>query len=132
MQLECVIRGDSRKTQEKGVHPTLVYFPMTSYEVAAEHAHDKGTLICKFENLVGPSGGGNVRAQREEVKKLLSFLDISFDEEKLEGILGNLFGGTKTFSCGQIGGWKKAFNFENRKLFKKRCSHLLTTFDYPF
>lgn len=129
-QLEYVIRGHSQQSEVSGVHPTLIYFPLSPYEVAAKHACDSGTFTCRFENLIGPQGGGNSNTQREEIKKLLTFLDIQISDEMFEKVVGELFGGTKTFNKGQVGQWKKDFNRKNKKLFQKRRSHLLTTFSY--
>ncbi|QVL54676.1 MAG: hypothetical protein KFB95_04980 [Simkaniaceae bacterium] len=129
-QLEYVIRGHSQQSEVSGVHPTLIYFPLSPYEVAAKHACDSGTFTCRFENLIGPQGGGNSNTQRIEIKKLLTFLDIQISDEMFEKVVGELFGGTKTFNKGQVGQWKKGFNRKNKKLFQKKCSHLLTTFGY--
>lgn len=130
-QLEYVIRGNSPQAREAGVHPTLIYFPLFPYQEAARHAKDEGTLVCKFENLIGPQGGGSLSAQRSEVEKILCFLQIEVEAEKLQSVLEGLFGGTRTFSHGQIGGWKKVLSRENHKLFKKRHEKLLLTFGYP-
>lgn len=129
-QLEYVIRGHSQQSEVSGVHPTLIYFPLSPYEVAAKHACDSGTFTCRFENLIGLQGGGNSNTQRIEIKKLLTFLDIQISDEIFEEVIGELFGGTKTFNKGQVGQWKKDFNRKNKKLFQKRRSHLLTTFGY--
>jgi len=129
-QLEYVIRGQSEQSKMAGVHPTLICFPLSPYEVAERFVKEPGTLLCKFENLIGPAGGGDAKLQREEVKKILAFLEIQLSDEKLEKVLGELFGGTRTFNKGQIGRWKKAFTRKNKKLFIKRRSHLLDTFGY--
>ena len=129
-QIEYVIRGRSQQSEVSGVHPTLIYFPLSPYEAAAKHAYDPETLTCRFENLIGPKGGGDSSAQRLEIKKLLTFLEIQVSDEMFEKVIGELFGGTKTFNKGQVGRWKKDFNRKNKKLFQKRRSHLLTTFGY--
>ena len=33
------------------------------------------TLICKFKNLVGSKGGGTLKAQEEEILKIVHFLE---------------------------------------------------------
>jgi len=129
-QLEYVIRGHSSQSEVAGVHPTLIYFPLNPYEVAAKHARDPGTFICRFENLIGPQGGGSFSAQHREIKNLFTFLEVQISDEVIEQVIVDLFGETKTFSKGQAGQWKKDFNRKNIKLFHKRRSHLLAAFGY--
>lgn len=130
-QLEHVIRGASLESRSAGVHPTLIYFPLSPYREAAKHAGDEETLIVKFENLVGPKGGGSRHAQEEEARKIFTFLGLDLSKERTHKVLKELFGGTRTFSKGRTGGWKKSFSRKNRKRFKKRHQDLLVTFGYP-
>jgi hypothetical protein len=129
-KLLYVIRGSSSRTREANVDPSLIYYPLSAYEDAVTLAKRPNTLICKFENLVGPRGGGKEEAQREEIMKIATFLGIRISFERLQYIADHLFGGTVTFYKGKIGSWKKAFSREHKKLFKKRRNHLLTTFGY--
>lgn len=73
--------------------------------------------ICcvKFENLVGPNGGGTLYRQILEIKKVEKFLNIPLSETKLNYILKKLFGGTKTFRVGKIDEWKKYFTLDHKK-----------------
>jgi len=66
-------------------------------------------LVIKFENLIGPKGGGSLSLQQEEIKKIAAFLDIPLSEEKLAFVTSNLWGGTMSFRNPQVGQWKKYF-----------------------
>ena len=129
-QLAAVIRGDSHTTQALKIHPTLIHYPLIAFEPAIQLAGEPQTLICKFENLVGPKGGGTEKAQKEEILKIVHFLGLEISEEQLNQIAPQLFGNVGTFHKGQIGGWKNTFNSSNKKLFKKRKQYLLEAFGY--
>ncbi|MGE0198794.1 MAG: sulfotransferase domain-containing protein [Simkaniaceae bacterium] len=129
-QLAAVIRGESHYTHNLKIHPTLVYYPLVTFEPAIHLAREPQTLICKFENLVGPKGGGTEKAQKEEILKIVQFLGLEISEEQLNQIAPQLFGGVGTFHKGQIGGWRNTFNSSNKKLFKKRKQYLLEAFGY--
>src|SRR5262249_47284346 len=102
------------------------------YEVAHEfemevlHAlnmlPDPHLRVIKFEDVVGPKGGGNLKAQIETINALAEALHIELSHEKLSYILDNLFGNdvdpkfSATFRAGQIGSWKSHFKDYHRKL----------------
>lgn len=52
-------------------------------------------LIVKFENLIGPKGGGSAYLQKNEILKIARYLDIEIDDQKLDYVITNLFGGTR-------------------------------------
>lgn len=79
----------------------------------------KKFYTVRFENLVGAKGGGSDEAQFEEIKKMAEHIGLKLAPEKIKEIGENLFGGSKTFRSGQIGGWKKHFTPEMKAAFKK-------------
>lgn len=61
-------------------------------------------LVVRFEDLVGSSGGGDNGAQIDVIEKITAFAGCAeVDGPKLAE---TLFGGTKVFRKGQIGGWR--------------------------
>lgn len=68
--------------------------------------------VFKFEDLVGPRGGGIRMLQLDEIRRLSSMLGITLNESQVESLAIQLFGGTHTFSSGQIGGWKVSNEFK--------------------
>lgn len=83
-----------------------------------------------FENLVGAEGGGSTQAQMQELLNIAHHLNIKLSPAKLEYISRNLFGGTSTFSKGQIGSWKKYFTEEHKQAFKIAAGQLLIDLGY--
>ena len=55
-------------------------------------AKEPNVHLCRFENLVGPAGGGTLEKQKEEVLRLAEFINIQLSEEQLNFICQNLYG----------------------------------------
>lgn len=91
----------------------------------------KSNIVCtlKFENLVGPNGGGNAELQKIEIKKICKYLGIK--SKKLEEYcINNLWGDSHTFRKGEIGNWKKHFTKEQKSEFKRLNGKLLIELGY--
>jgi len=77
-------------------------------------------LVVKFENLVGPIGGGDLDLQKLEIIKIANFLNISLDEQQINYICKNLWGNSLSFHKGKIGAWKNYFTKEIKEEFISR------------
>lgn len=73
----------------------------------------------KFEHLVGPDGGGTLKNQHNEIKKIAKHIGITIDEAEVAKIGKDLFGGSGTFRAGKIGSWKTHFKPHHKAAFKK-------------
>lgn len=94
-------------------------------------------IMTRFEDLVGPKGGGSRQRQKETILKLTNALSIPLTQEKLEKILDDLWGIENTpsilavtFKQGKIGRWKESFNEEHKKVFKEKYGDLLIQLGY--
>jgi hypothetical protein len=65
-------------------------------------------LTVRFEDLVGPKGGGNIEVQIDTITRIAEFTDAG--EINMDNLSGALFGGTKVFRKGAIGSWKDEFS----------------------
>jgi len=87
----------------------------------------KYNLSAKFEDLIGPSGGGTREKQLQVIEQIASYLNITLSTEeklaiaehtntyktpKIQESMG------KSYVQGQIGNWKSFLNAENKQLFK--------------
>jgi hypothetical protein len=104
-------------------------------EIAVSWYQKANTIVCRFEDLVGPEGGGSREAQEAQIFKIAEALSISLNDAELETICSNLFGAERgpfnfTFRQGQIGSWKKHFKKEHRLAFKKHMGSLQTALGY--
>lgn len=76
-------------------------------------------LVLRFEDLVGPKGGGSIEKQNEALHKLASRIGITLTDEMAASIGNDLFGISHTFRSGQIGEWKSVFTPEQKKRFEE-------------
>lgn len=88
------------------------------YHLYIPWAFSKKFYTVRFENLIGPNGGGSAQAQFNEIRNIGRHLGVNLSQEKIQEITQNLFGGTFTFREGQIGSWKKYFTPKVKETFK--------------
>lgn len=87
-------------------------------------------LVIRFEDLVGPQGGGNAKKQEQTIKDIANYLNINSNSIKIKTIASDLFGGTTTFNEGQVDGWKEYFSDAHKEAFKKYAGQLLIDLGY--
>lgn len=114
----------------------LIEFPRTNCgtrwiaENFLKWQENETVLICRYEDLVGPRGGGNREKQEKAIKQIANHLNIPLSEERLSTILETSFGDTFTFRKGQIGDWKETFKPHHIELFKKTMGDTLSKMGY--
>lgn len=97
---------------------------------AIEWMEDPKLLVCRFEDMIGPEGGGDRAKQKETIKALAAHLEVSLSEDRINFITDNLFGGTFTFHQGKIGSWRSHFKDYHKDLFKKALGNELQKLGY--
>ena len=75
--------------------------------------------VLRFENIIGKEGGGTVKKQQAEVRKIAKFLNLKVGEDILNESTKGIFGDAGNFRKGQIGEWKIYFKEEHEQTFKK-------------
>lgn len=95
-----------------------------------KHLVPKHCYIVKYENLVGPMGGGTRSQQVQEITKLATFLHLQLSTETIEELADTLYGDTRTFRKGQVGRWKQRFTDRHKKLFNEKYRTQLKQFSY--
>lgn len=91
---------------------------------------DSGSILVKFEDIVGSRGGGSDEAQKQAIEKICAHLNRKVSEAELSEIGGNLFGSGRTFKKGQIGGWKSVLSEEHKDAIKASVGTLLVEMGY--
>jgi hypothetical protein len=91
---------------------------------------DEGTVVVKFEDLVGLRGGGDAEVQRRAVGRVAAHVGISVNERTMRRVEEELFGVGPTFRKGQIGGWREEFSPEHERAVKERAGSLLVELGY--
>ncbi len=110
---------------------------------AAEYSKQPGVMTFRYEDLVGPSGGGSSAAQIEQLRRLQQFLNIDIDEATLEEVARQIYGDdinpfgagqfqnyASTFNIGVIGRWKECFNEQHKLAFKAKLGDTLVQLGY--
>jgi len=71
---------------------------------------DPNTTTIRFEDLVGPAGGGELARQQGAIAQVADHLGVDLAEDDVKRLAAGLFGGTETFRSGQIGSWHASFD----------------------
>ncbi|WP_405223954.1 sulfotransferase family protein [Lentisalinibacter sediminis] len=87
--------------------------------------------VFRFEDLVGPNGGGTYEGQWSQIERIAKLLGDSVTEQDIESVASRLFGGTPTFSKGQANKWKGDSLFrENEANFRRSMGDVLAALGY--
>jgi hypothetical protein len=88
------------------------------------------TLSIRFEDLVGPQGGGSQEKQISTIMAIAHHIGQPISEDEAVYYGNSIFGGTFSFNKGQIGSWKEYFTPEQIQLFKEHAGQLLIDLGY--
>jgi hypothetical protein len=89
-----------------------------------------GAMVTRFEDLVGPDGGGSATEQANALGRIATHVDVAMTEAQLREAAGSLFGGTRSFRRGQIGSWHEHFKPHHANLLKQITGDLLVELGY--
>lgn len=103
----------------------------TLHQIFLGWSQSSNNCIIRFENLVGPMGGGSYDTQVREIKQIADHLIIELSVAKIERIAGRLFDtASPTFRKGVIGDWKNHFSAQHKQVFKNVAGQLLIDLGY--
>lgn len=90
-----------------------------------------GVEVVRFEDLVGPQGGGDAARQHETVSDLYRFLEVSADSALVDDVCGRLFSDqSPTFRKGTIGQWRESFDDELTALARELAGEQIARYGY--
>lgn len=93
--------------------------------------HERSCFRVKFEDIVGPEGGGSAERQLEVVTELMAFTGVCNDVREPQVVAKALFDkGTATFRKGQIDSWRDDFTPELYELFLREFGHKMALWGY--
>lgn len=112
-------------------------------EQALRYAQDPSILTIRYEDLVGPNGGGSFEAQVEQMHRINDFLHLGLSDHFLHTVATKIYGdeinpfdqaGFKnfrsTFQVGMVGKWKDIFKEEHKVAFKHKLGSILVDLGY--
>lgn len=89
------------------------------------------TQVVRFEDLIGPRGGGNREAQVEAVRTVAAHLDVDLSDDEVGRIARNVFStDSSTFRKGLIGDWRNHFEPEHVEAFERAAGDWLVELGY--
>ena len=120
------------------VHPNLqmngkipfVFDTRNVVKEALKWIEKSDLFLCRFEDLVGPSGGGSKVKQEETILALGTHMGVDLSLQQVQEIADTLFGDTVTFRKGQIGSWRDLFTPFHKALFKEVMGEELIRLGY--
>lgn len=92
---------------------------------------ESGSLLVRFEDLVGPDGGGDRLSQLRAVGSIYDYLDVDADERLVRSVCARLFSASSpTFRRGAIGAWRDALDEELQALYLKVAGEAALPYPY--
>lgn len=90
-----------------------------------------GLLLIRFEELIGPDGGGERSTQLRVLRSIFDHLRVDVTDNFILSLSQKLFSSVSpTFRRGGIGQWKQHFDGEIKDLFKQVAGELLIHYGY--
>ena len=88
--------------------------------------------VVRYEDLVGPKGGGSLEKQLEAVLAIAAALEIPLSAAQAADIADQIYGeaGIGTFRNGKIGRWRDHFTAEHKELFNAQYAKFLIKWNY--
>jgi sulfotransferase 6B1 len=118
------------KSMHKTAHHISAQGICKVYEAYAPWMNLPNTLVIRFEDLVGPQGGGDGYAQLNAILAIADHIGNPLEYDQAIDLGKAIFGGTVGFNKGQIGSWKEYFTQEHKQLFKEHAGQLLISLGY--
>lgn len=90
-------------------------------------------FVVRFEDLVGPQGGGSAERQQEAVQGLYAHLGVEADERLVADVCSRLFSGdSPTFRRGAVGQWRTELDEEIVRHFREVVGSRLEDYGYTY
>jgi len=109
----------------------------TYYEGFYGWTETKNGLVVKFEDLIGPNGGGTKERQLNTLRKISTYLNMNLSDAELLAASEYCYHiaptspqNSKVYKKAQMGSWKKFLSEPNKLLFKKLYAKKLILLGY--
>lgn len=89
------------------------------------------TYVCRFERLIGASGGGSAEEQMQEIELIGAHIDRPMTKEAAAAVADRTWSPeSSTFRKGMIGDWKNHFTDDHKQAFKEQAGDQLIELGY--
>lgn len=125
-QVDAVVNG-----VRVGDTGDLLLTPLSErYESLLAWRQHSPSLVVRFEDLVGPRGGGDADAQRHTLRELLTFVHAPADDAAIERLANEMYGEGVTFRRGQADGWEEDLEPKHVKQIEAACAAVMRELGY--
>ena len=106
------------------------------YKAFLNWKNDESALMVKFEDLVGPKGGGTQSRQMDAIVRVAEHIDVSADGHALQTVANNLHGNStgltksSSFRMGRVDSWMTELDSKTIRLIEKNTENILTDMGY--
>jgi hypothetical protein len=101
------------------------------YRAYADWQRSDVGLTVRFEDLVGPQGGGSLAAQHDTVRRILDHLGYATDEQTVARVAGGAFSGSSiTFHGGRVDAWREELPGDLIDEINARCADEIARLGY--
>ena len=92
---------------------------------------NSSTLVVRFEDLVGPRGGGIGERQLDEIRRIGDFVGRPLSGEQAQQIARKMYSkASLTYRKGIVGDWRNHFTEDHRRIFKQVAGDTLIRLGY--
>jgi hypothetical protein len=89
------------------------------------------TYACRFEDLIGASGGGAIERQRREIETIAAHVGHPLSTEQVGRLARSIWSPrSPTFRQGEIGDWRNHFTGSHKVAFKTQAGRELIALGY--
>ncbi len=93
---------------------------------------DSGAMLVRFEDLIGPRGGGDRLTQIRLLGALCEYLSIGTGTPQSERLAEQIFSSlSPTFAKGRAGRWREVFDSDLLRLFEREAGEQAVRYGYP-
>lgn len=122
-------------TDIRGLDPGVANIPRLSirevFDGFTPWLNDTSMLVVRFEDLVGPYGGGDSEKQLTQIQCIGDFVGRNVNQDQARRISQKMYAKTSvTFRKGQIGDWRNHFTKVHRRAFKEVAGETLIKLGY--
>lgn len=96
----------------------------------AAWARESQALVLRFEDLIGPDGGGSLEQQHNALRALARHVGARVDDDLVGRLADGLFGGTSTFRRGAVDGWRDELTAQHLESVREVAGEVATELGY--
>jgi hypothetical protein len=88
-------------------------------------------LVVRYEDLIGPAGGGTTERQHDTISRIGEFVGRGLSQQKIEQVATTMYSrASLTFRSGQSGEWRSSLGPAHRRAIQEEAGSVLEALGY--